>query len=159
LTRKIPNPEGSAFVMFNILTAPSSRGTVRLASSSPFDAPLLDPALFKDPLDEKLIYACTRMTSNAIQNSTAVSKYGAVEYAIDEDMRGDFSDKALRKRLLNSVETVNHGSGTCAMGTVVDTECKVKGIEGLRVIDSSVIPFPLGAHYQATVYAMAEQVR
>jgi choline dehydrogenase-like flavoprotein len=81
-----------------------------------------------------------------------------VEYAIDEDMRGDFSDKALRKRLLNSVETVNHGSGTCAMGTVVDTECKVKGVEGLRVIDSSVIPFPLGAHYQATVYAMAEQV-
>jgi choline dehydrogenase-like flavoprotein len=144
--------------MFNILTAPSSRGSVRLASSSPLDAPLLDPAIFKDPLDEKLVYACTRMTSNAIQNSAAVSKYGAVEYAVDENMRGDFSVEALRKRLLNSVETVNHGSGTCAMGTVVDSGCRVKGVAGLRVIDSSVIPFPLGAHYQATVYAMAEQV-
>lgn len=98
------------------------------------------------------------MTSNAIQNSIAVSKYGAVEYGIDEELRGDFSDEALRKRLLNSVETVNHGSGTCAMGTVVDSDCKVKGVQGLRVIDSSVIPFPLGAHYQAIVYAMAEQV-
>ena len=158
LTRKIPKPDGSVFVMFNILTAPSSRGTVRLASSSPLDAPLLDPALFKDPLDEKLVYACARMTSNAIQNSTAVSKYGAVEYAIDEELRGDFSDTALRKRLLNTVETVNHGSGTCAMGSVVDAECKVKGIQGLRVVDSSVIPFPLGAHYQALTYALAEQV-
>ena len=158
LTRKVPNPGGSVFVMFNILTAPSSRGTVRLSSSSPLDAPLLDPALFKDPLDEKLVYACARMTSNAIQNSTAFSKYDAVEYAIDEKIRGDFSDEALRKRLLNTVETVNHGSGTCAMGTVVDTECKVKGIQHLRVMDSSIIPFPLGAHYQAIVYAMAEQV-
>lgn len=59
---------------------------------------------------------------------------------------------------MNTAETLNHGSGTCAIGAVVDTECKVQGVKGLRVIDSSMIPFPLGAHYQATVYAMAEQV-
>jgi len=88
ISRNIPKPEGSVFIMGNILTASSSRGTVRLASSLPLDASLLDPALFKDPLDEKLVYA--RMTSNAIQKSEAVSKYGAVEYVIDEDMRGDF---------------------------------------------------------------------
>lgn len=73
-------------------------------------------------------------------------------------MRDDLSDEALRKRLLNTVETVFHGSGTCAMGTVVDTECRVKGVEGLRVIDASVFPFPPAAHFQAIVYAVAEQV-
>jgi len=64
----------------------------------------------------------------------------------------------MRHRVLHGVHTVYHGSGTCAMGSVVTTDCKVKGIHGLRVIDSSVIPLPLCAHYQAAVYAIAEQV-
>ena len=44
------------------------------------------------------------------------------------------------------------------MGSVVDTECRVLGIQGLRVVDSSVFPTPLSGHYQAAVYAVAEQV-
>jgi choline dehydrogenase-like flavoprotein len=64
----------------------------------------------------------------------------------------------MRKRLLKTGETLNHGSGACAMGTMVDTECRVKDIEGLRVIDASVFPTPIGAHYQAAVYDVAEQV-
>jgi choline dehydrogenase-like flavoprotein len=44
------------------------------------------------------------------------------------------------------------------VGTVVDEVCKVKGSEGLRVVDSSVFPFALGAQYQAAVCAVAEQV-
>ncbi|KAE8450455.1 hypothetical protein EG329_006530 [Mollisiaceae sp. DMI_Dod_QoI] len=151
-------PEGSCFSMFNILVAPSSRGTVRLSSASPTDPPLLDPALFENPLDLHLMYDLVRQTNAAIQKSSAVSKYGALEYGIDENMRNDLSDESLRKRLLNTVETVFHGNGTCAMGKVVDTECRVKGIEGLRAIDASVFPFPPAAHFQAIVYAVAEQM-
>jgi choline dehydrogenase-like flavoprotein len=44
------------------------------------------------------------------------------------------------------------------MGTVVDKACRVRGIEGVRVVDSSVFPSALGAHYQAAVCAVAEQV-
>jgi len=43
------------------------------------------------------------------------------------------------------------------MGTVVDGDCRVKEIDGLRVMDASIIPLPLGAHYQATVYSFAEK--
>ena len=43
------------------------------------------------------------------------------------------------------------------MGTVVDTTLRVNGIERVRVIDASVLPVPLASHYQATVYALAEQ--
>lgn len=158
LTGLMPLPEASCFSVFNILVAPSSRGTVRLSSSSPLDPPLLDPAFFENLIDLQLLYGIARQTHNTIRKSSAVSKYGAVEYGIDEDIRDDLSDRAMRKRLLRTVETVFHGSGTCAMGTVVDTECRVEGVEGLRVIDTSVFPFPPGAHFQAIVYAVAEQV-
>lgn len=43
------------------------------------------------------------------------------------------------------------------MGKVVDASCKVKGVEGLRVVDASVIPVPLAAHYQVPVFALAEK--
>jgi len=158
LTGLIHAPEGSCFSMLNVLVAPSSRGTVRLSSASPKDPPLLDPALFENPLDLHLIYDLVLQTNTTIQKSSAVSKYGALEYGIDEDMQDDLSDEALRKRLLNTAETVFHGSGTCAMGTVVDTECRVKGTEVLRIIDASVFPFPPAAHFQAIVYAVAEQI-
>jgi choline dehydrogenase-like flavoprotein len=94
-----------------------------------------------------------------MMQGTVGQKYGAQEYGIEESVRNDTSDAAMRKRLLKTGETLNHGSGTCSMGTVVDTECRVKGIERLRVIDASIFPMPIGAHYQAAVYAVAEQVR
>jgi choline dehydrogenase-like flavoprotein len=52
---------------------------------------------------------------------------------------------------------LNHGSGTCAVASVVDSKCRVKGVDCLRVVDASIFPHPLGAHYQATGYAVAEQ--
>jgi choline dehydrogenase-like flavoprotein len=50
-----------------------------------------------------------------------------------------------------------HAAGTAAMGTVVDTNLEVYGVENLRVVDASVMPLPLASHYQVCIYALAEQ--
>lgn len=141
----------------NILVTPSSRGAVTLKSTDPFDAPVCDPNMLSNELDKQLLWSVARLTSQGLERSIA-PEYGLSEYAIDDDLRGDYGDEAMMRRAVRIVRTVNHGSGTCSMGTVVDTECRVKGVDGLRVIDSSVIPLPLCAHYQASVYALAEQV-
>lgn len=56
-----------------------------------------------------------------------------------------------------SRSSIYHAAGTASMGKVVDTELRVYGVKGLRVVDASVMPVPIAAHYQATVYALAEQ--
>lgn len=74
-----------------------------------------------------------------------------------EPMALDDSDEKLDKRLAIAGGITWHAAGTCAMGKVVDSKLRVKGVEGLRVVDASVIPVPLSAHIQAAVYATAEQ--
>lgn len=147
-------------VFANILVAPLSRGTIKLASSNPFDEPLINPACLSSPLDRALILETGKLTISAMHGPIG-KEYGVQEYGTDDDagMRGSISDEAMEKRLLKTVDTICHGSGTCAMGSVVDCEGKVLGLQGLRVVDSSIFPAPTTAHYQAVVYAVAEQVK
>ncbi|KAI8669490.1 GMC-OxRdtase-N domain-containing protein [Fusarium keratoplasticum] len=153
---KIDPPVGESIVsVFNILVSPLSRGSVKLNSSDPDDPPVVDPALLASPADKEILYDAVRSTTTAMKNLESLD---AVEYTIDEALRSDSSNDAVAARVKQGGSTVFHYSGTCAMGTVVDAECRVKGVEGLRVVDASVFPMPLGAHYQAATYALAEQV-
>lgn len=141
--------------IFNILVSPLSRGSVKLNSSDPVDPPVVNPALLASPTDKDILYEAVRSTTTAMKNLEGLD---AVEYTVDEALRGDLSDDAVAVRVKQGGSTVFHYSGTCAMGTVVDAECRVRGIEGLRVVDASVFPMSLGAHYQAATYALAEQI-
>lgn len=59
--------------------------------------------------------------------------------------------------MLTIISTVYHAAGSASMGKVVDSNLRVLGVQGLRVVDASVIPVPIAAHYQACVYALAER--
>lgn len=139
------------------VVTPSSRGTVTLRSADPLDTPLCNPNMLSTELDKKLLFAAVRLTAEGLEKSVA-PEYGLSENGVDDILAGDYSDEAMMKRALNTVRTVNHGCGTCSMGTVVDSDCRVKGVQGLRVVDTSIIPLPLSAHYQAPVYGIAETV-
>jgi choline dehydrogenase-like flavoprotein len=119
------------------------------------DEPLVDPALLRSPIDQEILFEAIRSTTTAMQNLEALH---AIEYTVDSRLRNDLSDPAIRARIKQGGSTLFHPSGTCAMGSVVDAAWHAKGIERLRVGDASVIPLPLAAHYQAAVYALAEQV-
>ena len=68
------------------------------------------------------------------------------------------TDAELDARIRRCGGSIYHPAGTASMGQVVDTECRVKGVAGLRVVDASVLPTPISAAYMVAVYALAEQM-
>ncbi|GAT21222.1 glucose dehydrogenase [Aspergillus luchuensis] len=157
-TRKKPLegwPGKRVISLMHVLVDSVSRGTLTLRSSDPADAPVLDPRLLASPIDRSAMYENVRETAHAIQ---AVEGLNAVEFGVDDFLRDNWSDEAIDVRANRSGGSCFHYSGTCAMGEVVDTECRVYQVERLRVVDSGVFPLPLAAHYQAPTYGVAEQV-
>ncbi|MCJ8237428.1 GMC family oxidoreductase [Peteryoungia algae] len=135
---------------------PHSRGTVRLASADPYAAPLIDPAFLSDPRDLVSLRKGARMMSD-IMDAPALNKYRGEELypAGESDME---LDAAIRAR----ADTIYHPVGTCRMGSddraVVDPTLKVMGIEGLRIVDASVMPRLIGGNTNAPVIMMAEKI-
>lgn len=70
----------------------------------------------------------------------------------------DCRDEDIDARIRDFGFGLDYPMGTCAMGKVVDTKCRVLEVDGLRVVDASVIPLPLSCHIQAAVYAFAAKV-
>lgn len=134
---------------------PYSRGTVRLASADPFTAPLIDPAFLSDPRDLTTLRKGARRLSE-IMSAPAMARYRGRElYPAGE------SDAELNAAIRARADTIYHPVGTCRMGSdaeaVVDPELKFNGIEGLRVVDASVMPRLIGGNTNAPVIMMAEK--
>jgi choline dehydrogenase len=154
------------------VVAPSSRGSVRLASPSPEAAPLIDPGFLTDPRDVDRLEAGLRMIRAAVTTpefatvtATAPGPVAGASSPVQLTERwpgpGAATSEALRGYLRRAVGSYWHPAGTCRMGTgagaVVDRELKVRGVDGLRVADASIMPTITNAHPNATVLAIAER--
>ena len=119
---------------------PRSRGTVRLASADPAGAPLLDPNYWSDPHDRKMSIEGLKI-AREIMRQDALKPYVMAERLPGPGVR---TDHELFEYGCANAKTDHHPVGTCKMGTddmaVVDLDLKVRGLEGLRVCDSSIIP-------------------
>lgn len=119
---------------------PRSRGTVALASADPKDAPLIDPNYWSDPLDKE-------MSLNGLEISREILSQPALKPYLSREAlpgpkvrtREDLFDYAC-----SMAKTQHHPVGTCRMGhgemAVVDPQLRVRGIKGLRICDSSIMP-------------------
>lgn len=119
---------------------PKSRGTVRLQSSDPNAAPLIDPNYWSDPHDRKMSIEGLKI-AREIMGQNALKRYIQEERLPGSKVS---SDDDLFDYACTNAKTDHHPVGTCKMGSdensVVDLELKVHGIEGLRVCDSSILP-------------------
>ena len=135
-----PVPSGSGCTLNSYFLRPKSRGSVTLNSADPADAPVIDPAYIRDPYDLKVAVEGIRQ-SREIMSQHALSKYIKSEHFPGSAVRTQAQYEEYAQQY---GRTGYHPVGTCKMGvdemSVVDPQLRVRGIEGLRVADSSVMP-------------------
>lgn len=128
------------FGLVVILGKPKSRGQVQLASANPADNALIDPAYFTHPEDRETLLKGIRLAQK-MAGQAALQDWDSRSIAPNPEQA---DDKNLFDWAIANTMTCFHFCGTCRMGEEdsdpVDSELKVKGVEGLRVADASVIP-------------------
>lgn len=137
------------------LIYPKSRGTLRLASGDPAAAPLIDFQYLADPADLEVLGEGSEMVRE-IFASPAFKGSIKGETHPGERLRG----QELRDAILNRATSVYHGVGTCRMGVddlaVVGPDLKVRGVDGLRVCDASIMPSITGGNTNAPCIMIGE---
>ncbi|MBV8665487.1 MAG: GMC family oxidoreductase N-terminal domain-containing protein [Burkholderiaceae bacterium] len=147
---------GHGFSCHVCVLRPKSRGHVGLLSKDPLAAPEIDPAFFKDPDDLETMVKGFKMTRKLL-NSPALAQH------VTKDMyTADIhSDDDIRAILRARTDTVYHPVGTCKMGfdklAVVGASLRVHGLQGLRVVDASIMPTLVGGNTNAPTIAIAEK--
>jgi choline dehydrogenase-like flavoprotein len=146
-----------AITLMATMIYPKSRGDVRLASADPTAAPLIDPHYLEDPADVRFLLDAVKTTRDIMASPTVARELKGELHPGDA-----FRDEAAMARELPvRVTTAYHPVGTCRMGSdaraVVDTELRVRGVEGLRVADASIMPNVIGGNTNAPCMMIGER--
>ncbi|KAF2804349.1 glucose dehydrogenase [Mytilinidion resinicola] len=150
---------GSHIISTMVGLLPTSRGTVKLASTNPADHPIIDPQYFTTEVDKlnfrhgiqrvAQLFLGTPTGNATIEGETPADGFAPITLSSDDDY--------LNARARHSSENSYHPMGTAAMGKVVDNNLNVIGVKNLKIADTSVFPVVITAHLQQATYAMAEQ--
>lgn len=146
----LPKEHGFGLTIYQ--GSPHSRGAVTLRSADPQATPKIAPGYFSDPRDMAILL-------KAVKRMREMMRQPAIARFIDREMMpGDHiqSDAALEADIRTNGATAYHQCGTCAMGqgpdAVLDPELRVRGIDGLRVADTSIMPrIPNAALHAPTI--------
>lgn len=154
-----PSMAGHGFQVHVGPNKPKSRGHVRITSSNVNDAPNIDNRYMTHADDISVWRQCIRLTREIIAQP-AMDKYRGDEFYPGTEVETDAQIDAWVK---DNVESAYHHCGTCKMGTaddkmaVVDAQCKVIGINGLRIIDASIFPTVTNGNINAPTIMAAEK--
>ncbi len=149
---------GYGVTLNSYLLRPLSRGTVRVSSANPRIQPIIDPNFLGHEYDVEIGVAGVRQ-SREIMAQPSMSKHIKAEHLAGQSSLRTKDDYI--KFVKAYGRTAYHPVGTCAMGdtdqSVVDADLRVHGIEGLRVVDASVMPAIIGSNTQAPTVMIAEK--
>jgi choline dehydrogenase len=160
----LADPASRALSVLITLVSVGSRGKVRLRSSDPRHKPSIDPSYLSDLADLDPLVKAVGM-AREFAAARPLSRQLKSEMAPGPGVR---SDADIREWIRGNLSTIYHPVGTCAMGgdsrlaaskltSVVDTELRVRGVEGLRVVDASVMPTVPRGNTNAPTIAIAER--
>jgi choline dehydrogenase-like flavoprotein len=149
--------DGHAFAFGVVLIAPRSRGRLRLRSPDPLAKPELVGNHLAEPEDMAAMVAGFHRARD-IAGTEPLAAVRGRELVPGEEVR---SEAEVEDCIRRDVELLYHPAGTCRMGSddsaVVDPELRVRGLEGLRVVDASIMPVITGGHTHAPVVMIAEK--
>ncbi|CAH0026134.1 unnamed protein product [Clonostachys rhizophaga] len=151
--------DGSIITTAVLGMKPTSRGSIKIASDDPERPPVIDLNYYATEADRVSLRYGIRQALRLV-NDTSLGRDMIQEEIPPEGfatLNSDSTDAEIDARVKRVGNTFFHAAGSASMGRVVDTQLRVLGVERLRVVDASVIPVPIAAHIQATVYAIAEK--
>lgn len=136
---------------------PRSRGTVRLQSSDPAHAPLIDPNYLEDSRDRELSIAGLKLTQE-ILSQDALKPFIKAERLPGGEVK---TDQDYFDFICQHSKTSHHCAGTCRMGpdaeAVVDIRLKFNGISDLRIVDNSIMPTAISSNTNAAAIMIGEK--
>lgn len=152
-------PRSEGFTILPTLLNPKSSGFVGLHSKNPYDAPLINPQYFSNPDDLATMLRAVKKAKEVIL-SEAFDEFrvgNQLNFPKDAD-----NDEALIEHIKNACESVYHPCGTCKMGVdelavVSPKDLKIRGLNGIRIVDASIIPTVISGNTNAPVIAIAEK--
>ncbi|KAF7546547.1 hypothetical protein G7Z17_g8347 [Cylindrodendrum hubeiense] len=150
--------DGSAVMMLTLLLAVQSEGSVTISSSNINDHPVINPNFLGTEVDRYALREGLRHDIKLLTSDETVVGRDIISGELNANpLTVDSSDDAIDARIREATGGCYHPMGTAAMGKVVDTKLRVKGVSGLRVADTSVFPLSISANLQIATYALAEQ--
>lgn len=136
---------------------PRSRGTVRLQSADPAKAPLIDPNYLQDPMDREMSIRGLKLTQEILSQSP-LKDYILAERLPGPDVK---TDEDYFNFISEHSKTSHHCAGTCRMGiddaAVVDPSLKFNGLDGLRIVDNSIMPTVISSNTNAAAIMIGEK--
>lgn len=159
LDKDTPNPpKGYGITLNACLLRPKSRGRIELRSANPADTPRIFTSFLKDPEDMETMLRGLGLVREILRQEPLASMLRA-EALPGADVTGR---EAMIRHIGSFAKTVYHPMGTCRMGragdpmAVVDTDLRLRGIDGLRIVDASVMPGPISGNTASATYLVAD---
>jgi choline dehydrogenase len=150
----LAEPPGHGITLGVVLLQPESKGTVTIRSADPTVAPAIDAGYLTGSSD------LARMVAG-VEQSRRLFETDALRAHVDDMMMPTREQTDLAEYVRSAAETLYHPTGTCRMGTdeaaVVDLQLRVRGVDGLRVVDASVMPQIIRGHTHAPTVMIAEK--
>ncbi|WLI90726.1 choline dehydrogenase [Massilia sp. R2A-15] len=148
---------GHGYALHACPLRPASRGRITLRSADPAAAPLIDPNYLSERADLEAMIDCVRAARRVLA-AAPFDPFRGAEIFPGSEVQSDAEIEAFIRR---KAETIYHPVGTCKMGAdpmaVVDHRLKVHGVEGLRVIDASIMPTLIAGNTNAPTMMIAEK--